>query len=167
MIERCLNAIRLVERSLAVLLFTIMLVLFFMNITVRIVWPSLSISIAWAEDAARMAMVWGIFIVAGLTLEKGRHIAMSSLVTTFRPVIRLTIRRLVGVVGALFFGYMTWLAVKMTTFVFKAGQMIPSMNISSAYLYMGAVAGLGLLALRYALEVANPMDPADAPVAEG
>ncbi len=164
MIERCLNCIRLVERSLAVLLFAVMLVLFFMNIAVRLVWPSLSIQIAWAEDAARLAMVWGIFMVAGLTLEKGRHIAMTSLVATFRPAIRMAIRRFVGGGGALFFGYMTWLALKMTLFVFKAGQTIPSMNISSAYIYMGAVSGLALLALRYALEIANPMDPAEAPL---
>lgn len=164
MIETCLNVVRLVERSLAVFLFTVMLALYFVNIVVRIFLPSLSASIAWVEDLSQLAMVWGIFIVAGLTLERGRHIAMSSLVATFRPAVRFAIRRTIGVVGALFFAYLAYLAVKMTSFVFKTGQVIPSLDISSAYIYMGAVSGLGLLALRYALEIWRPMDPADAPV---
>lgn len=158
-----LRALRLVERISVVALFGVMLVLFFANVAVRVVAPSLSSNIAWAEEAARLAMIWGIFLIAGITLERGRHIAMASVLITVPLKLRLAVRRVVGVVGAAFFGYFCYLAARMTIFVFGTGQVIPSLNLSSAYLYMGAAVGLGLLTIRYVLEIIAPRDPAILP----
>src|SRR3546814_7140652 len=80
-------------------------------------------------------MIWGLFLVAGMTLERGRHIAMTSALMLLRPPLQLAVRRLIGVVGAVFCGYFTYLASRMTLFVFSTGQVIPSLNLSSAYLY--------------------------------
>src|SRR3546814_10951259 len=77
-----------------------MLVLFFANVLVRVVAPSYASNIAWAEEAARLAMIWGLFLVAGMTLERGRHIAMTSALMLLRPPLQLAVRRLIGVVGA-------------------------------------------------------------------
>jgi TRAP-type C4-dicarboxylate transport system permease small subunit len=158
-----LRTLRLLERISVVTLFGVMLVLFFVNVAVRVVAPSLSSNIAWAEEAARLAMIWGIFLIAGITLERGRHIAMSSVLLIFPLKVRLMVRRVVGVVGAGFFAYFCYLATRMTIFVFGTGQIIPSLNLSSAYLYMGAAIGLGLLTIRYVLEVIQPRDPAILP----
>src|SRR3546814_9696007 len=107
-----------------------MLVLFFANVLVRVVAPSYASNIAWAEEAARLAMIWGLFLVAGMTLERGRHIAMTSALMLLRPPLQLAVRRLIGVVGAVFCGYFTYLASRMTLFVFSTGQVIPSLNLS-------------------------------------
>lgn len=155
-----LRALRLVERFSVVAFFSVMLLLFFANVAVRVVAPSMSSSIAWAEEAARLAMIWGIFLIAGITLERGRHIAMCSVLILLPLRVRLTVRRLVAIVGAAFFGYFCFLATRMTIFVFGTGQVIPALNLSSAYLYMGAAVGLALLTIRYLLEIIAPRDPA-------
>lgn len=154
-----LRALRTIERFGVVTLFGIMLVLFFANVLVRVVAPSYASNIAWAEEAARLAMIWGLFLVAGMTLERGRHIAMTSALMLLPLPLQLAVRRLIGVVGAVFCGYFTYLALRMTLFVFGTGQVIPSLNLSSAYLYMGAAIGLALLSLRYVIEVADPRAP--------
>lgn len=158
-----LRVLRVFECTSVVALFGIMLVLFVANVAVRFVAPGLASSIAWAEEAARLAMIWGIFLIAGITLERGRHIAMSTLLVTCSARVRFGVRRLVGVVGAAFFGYFCYLATRMTVFVFGTGQIIPSLNLSSAYLYMGAAIGLGLLTTRYFLEIFEPRDPSILP----
>jgi TRAP-type C4-dicarboxylate transport system permease small subunit len=156
MVARILDVIRVVERGGAVFFFAAMLVLFFVNIAVRILLPSLSSSVAWAEEAARIAMIWALFLIGGLTLERGRHIAMSTVAMQFPEAVQRAIRRATGVVGCLFFGYFSFLAGRLTIFVFESGQILPSLGISSAIIYMGAVLGLALLSLRYLLEIVRP-----------
>src|SRR3546814_1475670 len=84
-----------------------------------------------------------------------------------RPPLQLAVRRLIGVVGAVFCGYFTYLASRMKLFVFSTGQVIPSLSLSSAYLYMGAAIGLALLSLRYVIEVADPRAPQEFKAATG
>lgn len=156
MIGRILEVIRAIERGGAVFFFAVMLILFFINIAVRTLLPHMSSSVAWAEEAARIAMIWALFLIAGLTLERGRHIAMSTLVVRFPDGVRSSVRRVTGFVGFVFFAYFSVLAARLTVFVFESGQILPSLGVSSGYIYMGAVLGLALLSLRYLLEIFRP-----------
>jgi TRAP-type C4-dicarboxylate transport system permease small subunit len=159
MIGRLLDALRLLERTAVVLLFAAMLGLFFANISVRIVIPKYASSIAWAEEAARIAMIWGVFLIAGITLERGRHIAMTTLTMQFsRPAQRL-LRRVIGVVGGLLFGYFGYLCWSMMVRVFKTGQVLPDLQMPAGYLYLGPAIGFALLALRYVVEIFDPQIP--------
>ncbi len=160
MTHRLLDALRFVERSAVLVLFALMLGLFLANIGVRSLLPQYASMISWAEEAARIAMIWGVFLIAGITLERGRHIAMNSLVIQLRPAARRLLRRAVGVSGALLFGYLCWICVSLMQLVFRSGQVLPDLRISSGYLYLGPAIGLGLLALRYAIEVIAPQDAA-------
>ena len=160
MAHRLLGALRFVERAAVLALFALMLGLFLVNIGVRTLLPQHASSISWAEEAARIAMIWGVFLIAGIPLERGRHIAMNSLVVQFRPAARRLLRRVVGLSGALLFGYLCWLCVTLMQMVFRTGQVLPDLRLSTGYLYLGPAIGLGLLALRYAIEVFAPLDPA-------
>lgn len=160
MAHRLLDALRFVERAAVLALFALMLGLFLTNIGVRSLLPQYASSISWAEEAARIAMIWGVFLIAGITLERGRHIAMSSLVVQMPRAARRLLRRMVGVAGALLFGYFCYICVSIMLFVFRSGQVLPDLRISSGYLYLGPAIGLGLLALRYAIEIFAPQDPA-------
>jgi TRAP-type C4-dicarboxylate transport system permease small subunit len=159
MAHRLLGALRFVERAAVIALFALMLGLFLTNIGVRSLLPQYASSISWAEEAARIAMIWAVFLIAGITLERGRHIAMTSLVVQMPTRHRRMLRRFVGVAGALMFGYFCYICVNIMLFVFRSGQVLPDLRISTGYLYLGPAIGLGLLALRYAAEVAAPQDP--------
>jgi TRAP-type C4-dicarboxylate transport system permease small subunit len=162
MAGKTLNVLRLLERGAVIGLFAIMVLLFFVNIVVRTALPEYSSMIAWAEEAARLAMIWGIFLIAGITLERGRHIAMTSIIIKMPEALRLTVRRVIGVAGTVFFAYFFYLSVNMTMFVFRSGQVFPDLGISSGYLYLGATIGFALVALRYIFEIFSPADPAQA-----
>ena len=156
---RLLDALRLVERATVIALFALMLGLFLTNIGVRSLLPQYASSISWAEEAARIAMIWAVFIIAGITLERGRHIAMNSLSLQLPRAARRLLRRVIGIAGALLFGYFCYICVSIMLFVFRSGQVLPDLRISSGYLYLGPAIGLGLLALRYAIEIFVPQDP--------
>lgn len=156
----------LIMRGSAVALFAIMLGLFFVNVMARIFFPQFASAVSWAEEAARMAMVWAIFLIAGHALERGRHIAMTSVVNRLPEAARLAIRRLVAVLGTVLFGYFCYICLQIMLQVFRSGQVSPDLRISTGYLYLGPVIGLGLLATRYAVEIFQPNDPADAVIDE-
>ena len=161
MAQRLFEALRTVERAAVFALFAAMLGLFLINIGVRIMLPQYASAISWAEEAARIAMIWGVFLIAGITLERGRHIAMTSLVLQLPRGPRRLLRRIVGLSGALMFGYFSYICISIMLFVFRSGQVLPDLRISTGYLYLGPAIGLGLLSLRYAIEVFVPNDPAD------
>jgi TRAP-type C4-dicarboxylate transport system permease small subunit len=162
MAAKALDVLRLIERGAVIGLFAIMVFLFFVNISVRTVLPEYSSTITWAEEAARLAMIWGIFLIAGITLEQGRHIAMTSVTVKMPETVRLAVRRLIGVAGAVFFAYFFYLSANMTMFVFRTGQVFPDLGISSGYLYLGPTVGFALIGLRYIIEIFSPADPATA-----
>ena len=164
MIQTYLNLTNLVIRVSTVLLFAIMLALFFVNVMVRILIPEFSSSIGWAEEAARIAMIWAMFLVAGLALDRGRHIAMTSVILKLPEGSRLALRRGIALFGTVLFGYFCYICVQIMMRVFASGQVLPSMGLSSGYLYMGPAIGLGLLAMRYAVEIIHPNDPASAKI---
>src|SRR3546814_20397343 len=105
-----LRALRTIERFGVVTLFGIMLVLFFANVLVRMVAPSYASNIALAEEAARLAMIWGLFLVAGMPLERGRHIALTSALMLLCPPFSLHVRPPIGVGGAGFVGFLNYVA---------------------------------------------------------
>lgn len=150
----------MIMRGSAVLLFVIMLAFFFVNVMVRTVFPEFSSSISWAEEAARIAMIWAIFLISGHVLEKGRHIAMTSVVVKFPEAKRLALRRGVAVLGTVLFAYFCYISIQIMMMVFRSGQIFPDMRISVGYLYLGPAIGLALLSTRYAVEIIHPNDPA-------
>jgi TRAP-type C4-dicarboxylate transport system permease small subunit len=159
MTGRLLQGLRLIERGVVVALFAAMLGLFFANIAVRVVIPTYASSIAWAEEAARIAMIWAVFLIAGITLERGRHIAMTTLTMQFPIATQRALRRLTGVVGALLFGYFWYLCTTMMMLVIRSGQVLPDLQISSGFLYLGPAIGFALLAVRYLAEIFVPRLP--------
>lgn len=150
----------MIMRGSAVLLFAIMLALFFVNVAVRTVLPEYSSSISWAEEAARIAMIWAIFLISGHVLEKGRHIAMTSVVVRLPEAKRLALRRGIAVLGTVVFAYFCYISIQIMMLVFRSGQIFPDMRISVGYLYLGPAIGFALLTTRYAVEIIYPNDPA-------
>lgn len=164
--QAILRLTNIIMRGSAVALFAIMLALFFANVSVRIFFPEYAISISWAEEAARISMIWAIFLISGYALDRGRHIAMTSLITQLPRAARLALRRAIAVLGTVLFGYLCYVCITLMAMVFRTGQIFPDLRISTGYLYLGPAIGLFLLAVQYAVEIFYPNDPASAVIDE-
>lgn len=145
--------LRYLERGLIVAITITMIGLYGFNVFVREVLPQYASSFAWIDEASRILMVWGVFMTLGLALERGRHIAMSSLLVALSPKIQFYIRKLIDLVGFTFSIYSAWLAYNLTIFVFNTGQMSPTLNLPMFILYIAPLSGFILLGFRYALDL--------------
>lgn len=122
-----------------------------MNVAVRELAPSYAARFAWIEEACLFALAWVVFLGLGLALERGRHIAMSTLVERLAPGTRRGVRLAVDLTGLAFSLYVAKLALDITLFVVRSGQESPTLEVSMGWLYAAMPVGFVLLALRYAL----------------
>jgi len=102
----------------------------------------------------------------GLALERGRHIAMSAFLERMRGPAKVWIIGAINLVGLLFSLYIAKIGMDISLFVYRSGQVSPTLNISMSWLYGVVPVGFALLALRYGLELArrsNRFAPAPGP----
>jgi len=123
------------------------------NVAVRSFAPTYAAAFAWIEEACLFALAWSVFLGLGLALERGRQIAMTSLLQRLAPRLRRNIKLAIDLVGVAFSVYIAKLAIDITVFVWRSGQTSPTLDISMAWLYAAMPVGFVLLALRYALEL--------------
>jgi C4-dicarboxylate transporter DctQ subunit len=141
------------ERGVVAALMLLMTFAYALNVAVRELAPSRAASFAWIEEACLFSLAWVVFLGLGLALERGRHIAMTSLLARLAPGMRRGVKLAIDLAGLLFSLYIAKLAVDITLFVVRSGQLSPTLDISMAWLYAAMPAGFALLALRYALEL--------------
>ncbi len=79
MLARAMDAIRVIERILIVVVLIAMSLLNFVNIAVRFFSPRLASELAWIDEATLFGLAWLVFVGLGLALERRRHIAMTAL----------------------------------------------------------------------------------------
>jgi C4-dicarboxylate transporter DctQ subunit len=126
------------------------------NVAMRELAASYASRFAWIEEACLFALAWVVFLGLGLALERGRQIAMTSLLERMHPAIRRPVKVLIDLTGLLFSLYIAKLALDITLFVSRSGQTSPTLDVSMAWLYAAMPVGFCLLALRYALELPQP-----------
>ena len=168
MLHTALHILRTIERVLLAGLMLAMSLAYVINVIARNVVPALAPQLAWIEEATLIALAWVVFLGLGLALERGRHIAMSAFLERIRGPAKSWIIAAINVVGLLFSLYITRIGMDISVFVYRSGQVSPTLNISMAWLYGVIPAGFVLLALRYGLELArrsNRFGPAHGPVA--
>jgi C4-dicarboxylate transporter DctQ subunit len=151
-----LDALRRLERGLLAALMILMALAYAFNVAMRELAASYASRFAWIEEACLFALAWVVFLGLGLALERGRQIAMTSLIERMRPALRRPVKLTIDVTGLLFSLYIAKLAFDITLFVWRSGQTSPTLDVSMAWLYAAAPVGFCLLALRYALELPQP-----------
>jgi C4-dicarboxylate transporter, DctQ subunit len=148
-----LALLRGIERGAVAALMILMALAYAFNVAVRELAPIQSFHFAWIEEACLFALAWVVFLALGLALERGRHIAMTSLLARFAPRLRRGTRFAIDLVGLVFSLYVAKLSLDITLLVARSGQSSPTLDISMAWLYGAMPIGFLLLALRYALEL--------------
>ena len=165
MLHNALQALRIVERSLLAGLMLLMSFAYVINVAARNLFPALAPQLAWIEEATLISLAWVVFLGLGLALERGRHIAMSAFLARMRGPAKAWIVGVVNLVGLLFSLYIAKIGMDISLFVYRSGQVSPTLNISMAWLYGVIPVGFALLSLRYGLELlrrSNRFGPASA-----
>lgn len=145
--------LRRIERGLIAALMILMALVYAFNVAVRELAPTQASRFAWIEEACLFSLAWVVFLGLGLALERGRHIAMTSLLERFAPRLKRAVKLAIDLAGAVFSLYIAKLALDITLFVVRSGQSSPTLDISMGWLYAAMPAGFVLLALRYVLEL--------------
>lgn len=168
MLQRAMRVLRLVERSLLAGLMLLMSFAYVINVAVRNLYPAVAPQLVWIEEATLIALAWVVFLGLGLALERGRHIAMSAFLERMKGAPKLWVVAAINLVGLVFSLYIAKIGMDISLFVYRSGQVSPTLNITMAWLYGVMPIGFTLLALRYALELArqsNRFEPAEQPAA--
>ena len=153
MLRTALHILRTVERALLAGLMLAMSLAYVINVIARNAVPVLAPRLAWIEEATLIALAWVVFLGLGLALERGRHIAMSAFLVRVRGPAKAWIVGAINLVGLLFSLYIAKIGMDITVFVYRSGQVSPTLNLSVIWLYGAIPVGFALLALRYALEL--------------
>jgi C4-dicarboxylate transporter, DctQ subunit len=148
-----LELLRGIERGLIAGLMILMALVYAFNVAVRELASTQAAKFAWIEEACLFALAWVVFLGLGLALERGRHIAMTSLLQRLAPGMRRGIKLAIDLTGLAFSLYIAKIALDITAFVVRSGQSSPTLEISTGWLYAAMPVGFALLALRYALEM--------------
>ncbi len=153
-----ITGIRTVERVLVISINLIMVALYTFNVLVREIFPQYSSTFAWIDEATRLLMVWAIFLSLGLALERGRHVAVSTLLEKLPNIPQKIICFVINVTGIIFSCYLAWLGLALVKFVMRTGQVSPTLGLPMYWLYVAPTIGFILLAIRYGLELAGIND---------
>jgi len=150
-----LSVLRRLEGAAVAVLMLLMAAVYAFNVAVRELAPTHAARFAWIEEACLFALAWVVFLGLGLALERGRHIAMTSLLERLARGTRRPIKLVIDLAGLGFSLYVAMLALDITLFVVRSGQSSPTLDISTGWLYAAMPTGFVLLAMRYALELAH------------
>jgi C4-dicarboxylate transporter DctQ subunit len=151
-----LELLRRLERAAVAALMILMSAFYAFNVAVRELASSYAAKFAWIEEACLYALAWVVFLGLGLALERGRQIAMTSLLERFARDLRRPIKLAIDLTGLAFSLYVAKLSMDITLMVVKSGQTSPTLDLSTGWLYAAMPVGFVLLGLRYALELFSP-----------
>lgn len=155
---KALDALRLVERSLLVILFLSMVSLYVISVVAREVGGTFASQFAWIEEAVRLMNLFLVFIALGLALERGKHVCIDILQDRLPAPARLWLGRVIDAAGLVFSIYLAWLGVTLVRFVLASHQVSPTLQIPMGWVYMAPVIGFSLLGLRYGLSLFGVID---------
>ncbi|WAP69734.1 TRAP transporter small permease [Jiella pelagia] len=163
-----LEALGRVEEFLLATIMIVMTVLFSGSVLVRALSDELFRQIAWVDEATRYLMVWMVFLGLGLALQRGRHIAMGSLLERLPQWPQTVVHKLIDAAGLFFSGFVAWFGTDIALLVLRSGQASPTLGVTTALLYAALPVGFALLAIRYLASLFGVFDrwaatsPADA-----
>ncbi len=150
-----LAVLRRLESFLLAILMLAMSFAYSANVLVRELAPGIASSLAWIDEICLFGLVWMVFLGLGLALERGRQIAMTSVLLKLADPLRRGVKLAIDLTGLAFSLYVAQVSFTMTLLVLRSGQVSPTLDITMSWLYGPMPAGFLLLGMRYALELAG------------
>ena len=153
MLAALLAWIRTVERLLLAAVMIGMSTMYFVNVVVRETSPRLATELAWIEEATLFALAWLVFMGLGLTLERRRHIAMTAFADTLPLEAAFVLHKVINLSGLIVCAFLAKFSFDFAVFIYRSGQISPTLGFSMIGLYAPLPIGFALLTLRYGLEL--------------
>jgi C4-dicarboxylate transporter, DctQ subunit len=158
MLDSVMRIIRMSERALLAILMLAISLLFFANVAVRELSPSLASDLVWIEEATLFALAWMVFLGLGLALERRRQIAMTAILDKLRPGVASVVQFAINATGLVVSAFLTKISFDLAAFIYNSGQISPTLGVSMLGLYAPLPIGFALLTLRYLLELLRIQD---------
>ncbi len=152
-LDSTLAGIRVAERALLAVVMIAMSLMFSVNVAVREFSPQLATELAWIEEATLFALAWLVFLGLGLALERRRHIAMTAMLDGMPARPALLVQKAINVAGLVFSLFLAKISFDLAAFIWRSGQISPTLGISMLGLYAPLPVGFALLSLRYLLDL--------------
>ncbi len=153
-----------IERYGAALVMIVMTALYGFNVLVRFLAPAYASDFAWIDAAARLLMVWVVFLALGIALEVGRHVSVDLVRGRLSAAGERVLFAVIDVVGLVFSAGAAVLALQLTVFVMRTGQISPTLGTPAYFLYLAPAVGFTSLAFRYLLRLLAIRDARRQPV---
>ena len=121
------------EEYIAILLFSAMVILIFMQIVFRFV---INFSLDWTEEAARYTFVFLVYLSATIAVKRRRHLRMEALHAFLPQKVDFFFFIISNFVWLCFSIAMIFIGFSMAATVFQLGQTSPVLNLSMGVVYM-------------------------------
>lgn len=141
---RRLNAIGRAVSGIMLLLMTFAL---FLNVVAR---NFLGFSYVGTEALGTYAMVWLTFIGSAFIVHNHGHVSVDLLLRALGPRPMRVVVAVTALVGMGTAGFLTYMGIVLTRFIFSSGQIETTLGISAGFLYLPVGIGMALMFLNYA-----------------
>ena len=152
-LEKLSDAWGIFERYAAGIVMIVMTAIYGFNVLVRSLAPAYASYFAWIDEAARVLMVWVVFLALGIALEVGRHVSVDTLHGRLSAGAERILFFVIDLVGLAFSVGAAVLSLQLTLLVMGTGQLSPTLGTPVYLLYIAPTFGFTSLAFRYFLRL--------------
>lgn len=144
--KKFVDGIVKIESIIAVVLLAAMLAILFINTVGR--YTGL-LSLSWAEEFARYAMIWATMLGCGIAGAKGAHFS-ADILPLFVPEKGMKFFRILVAILVVFFAIMAVIfGIKIMRWQMAAGQVSASMQIPMWFMYLSIPLGMAIMAITF------------------
>ncbi|MFA5663281.1 TRAP transporter small permease [Castellaniella sp.] len=138
----------LFSEVIVILCFLVIVLATFLGVVSRYV---LEYSLPWADEVARYALVWLVYVGMVSTLVRGQHVCVELLLVRYRGRARVWLLNLIDLAcmvlfAALLYGGLQLMQMAQT-------QITPALGISKSWIYAAVPLGSALMLIEYVLRI--------------
>jgi len=124
----------------------------FLQVVMRYVFQN---SLTWSEELARYIFLWQCWIGASYAVKKGNHIRVEILPNQFVGKKKVIFEVVISLIWFSFTLFLAYTGTRITTHVFKSGQLSPAMRIPMGYAYASVPVGCFLMLIHLVEDLAG------------
>lgn len=124
-------------------------VVLFINVVLR----NFGMSLVWAEEYAKFAIIWITFGGCGAAVREKAHMNISALYDVVGQTAKKCMRVFVDLCGTAFSLFMLYYGIRLTVKTLQTAQVSPTMQLPMWIVYISVPIGAALMVLRYGAQV--------------
>jgi TRAP-type C4-dicarboxylate transport system permease small subunit len=116
----------------------VMIVVVSIQVVLRYVFNS---SIDWADEIARLAFVWSIFLAIPLGIRQGAHVGIELFVAHLKPSLRAWLARVMSLLAGVLMAVLCYESVMVAAETWD--ELLPTLNMTSSTFFIPVIIGAG------------------------